>query len=231
MRTAHLAAELLVVAFGALVQTLRVMQQLLNLPHLPLAAPQLAFQLLYLPPQLGQLRLGGGGWRWWQRGRRRLGGHGVRREAARGRGGAVTQTEVDAGGPRSHGSARVEKGGLIPARPHRPLAMTPLSSLPGAERNCGQARGRRPAQSARLWNKKTLFITTFPSDLDNRSFGEVGGPKKQRPKASEQLSGWTGNDGAGGGRGWDGKGSYGKRERPRSAHAHFPPAVGQRSSA
>lgn len=60
----YLAAELLVVAFGALVQTLRVMQQLLNLPHLPLAASQLAFQLLYLPPQLGQLRLRGGGWRW-----------------------------------------------------------------------------------------------------------------------------------------------------------------------
>lgn len=35
------------------------------------------------------------------------------------------QTEVDARGPRSHASARAAEGGLIPARPRRPLAMTP----------------------------------------------------------------------------------------------------------
>lgn len=34
------------------------------------------------------------------------------------------QTEVDAGGPRGHASAWAAKGGLKPARPRRPLAMT-----------------------------------------------------------------------------------------------------------
>lgn len=46
----YLRAEFLVIALGVLVQPLRVMQQLLDLPHLPLAAPQLALQLLHLPP-------------------------------------------------------------------------------------------------------------------------------------------------------------------------------------
>lgn len=35
------------------------------------------------------------------------------------------QAETDADGPRSHGSARTAKGGLIPARPRRPAAMRP----------------------------------------------------------------------------------------------------------
>lgn len=134
----YLGAELLVVALGALVQPLRVVQQLLDLPHLSLAAPQLAFQRLHLAPQLGQLRLGGGWRRRRQRRRRRLGGHGVRREAARGRGRGCAQTEADAGGPGSQGSAWAAKGGLSSARPRRPLAMTPLSLFPVAERDCGQ---------------------------------------------------------------------------------------------
>lgn len=49
-QTAHLRAEFLVIALGVPVQALGVMQQLLDLPHLPLAAPQLALQLLHLPP-------------------------------------------------------------------------------------------------------------------------------------------------------------------------------------
>ncbi|XP_076408320.1 uncharacterized protein LOC121822802 [Peromyscus maniculatus bairdii] len=77
-RTAHLRAEFLVIALGALVQPLGVPQQLLHLAHVPLAAPQLALQLLHLPPQLRQLRLGRGGRR---RGRRGLrGGHAAVRE-------------------------------------------------------------------------------------------------------------------------------------------------------
>lgn len=108
-RTAHLGAELLVVALGALVQPLRVLQKLLHLPHLPLAAPQLAFQLLHLPPQLGQLRLRGGGWRWRQRRRRRLGRHGVRREAARARLGAALRrrrTPAAPGATRARGQRK-----------------------------------------------------------------------------------------------------------------------------
>lgn len=46
----YLRAEFLVIALGVPVQALGVMQQLLDLPHLPLAAPQLALQLLHLPP-------------------------------------------------------------------------------------------------------------------------------------------------------------------------------------
>lgn len=38
------------------------------------------------------------------------------------------QAEGDASGARNHASARAEKGGLLPARPRRPRAMTPRSS-------------------------------------------------------------------------------------------------------
>lgn len=126
-RTAHLGAELLVVALGALVQPLCVMQQLLDLPHLPLAAPQLAFQLFHLPPQLGQLRLGGGRWRRRQRRRRRLRGHGVRREAARGSGGTAlklrrTPSDPEATGARGQRKAASSPPGCGGPRPWGPKA-------------------------------------------------------------------------------------------------------------
>lgn len=125
----YLGAELLVVALSALVQPLRVVQQLLDLPHLPLAAPQLAFQLLHLPPQLRQLRLGGGRRRRRQRRRRRLGGHGPGRGGPRARRAALRRRRAPAGREATGARGQRQAASPAPGRrgpwPWRPEARCP----------------------------------------------------------------------------------------------------------
>lgn len=167
-RTAHLRAEFLIIALGALVQPLRVMQQLLDLPHLPLAAPQLALQLLHLPPKLRQLRLGRGGRR-----RRRLGGHAAVSAGPAGAEGLLTPTRVPAdpgatgrrglreaasrpawrGGPRTCRPQVGERSYELqdeaePARPRAVSSDTLLVTAPEKPRNPRTTGTREPSGSA-----------------------------------------------------------------------------------
>lgn len=169
---------------------LRVVQRLLDLPHLSLLAHS---SRSTSPPcaSAGPARARGRWRRRRQRRRRRLGGHGVRREAARGRGRGCAQTEADAGGPGSQGSAWAAKGGLQLRPAAAALAMTPLSLFPVAERDCGQTNkgtdnGHGPARPPLFG--KTLLVTSRPTDpVSRRNVRQMGGLEKG-PKRPGRFS-------------------------------------------
>lgn len=109
-------------------------------------------------------------------------------------------------------------------RPHIRLA----AAAPGhnARKFVVCVREERLAQSARLWNRKTLSAVEFPTTETAADALQWAGQRSRCHKRWGPFLGWTGSDGPGGGQGRGQKGKWREAQRATCCTCAIPASCG-----